>query len=127
MKLHLAEQYATDVVKGKITACKWVKLCCKRYFRDIKEQKQRGIYFDKKAALHAIEFFRYMKHSKGEWAGQVFQPEPWQQFITWQLFGWKLKETGYRRFKTCYLEVARKNGKTTWLAAIGIIPVFCRR
>jgi phage terminase large subunit-like protein len=121
---HPAIKYAEDVLSGKILACKWVKLACKRYFEDIKNQKDKGFYFDEKAAQHAIDFFKFLKHSKGEWCGEAFELEPWQQFILWNLFGWKNKPTGYRRFKTCYLEVARKNGKTTMLAGIGLYLFF---
>lgn len=46
-------------------------------------------------------------------AGQQFLLDPWQQFFIWNVYGWKHTKTGYRRFSTAYLEVARKNGKTT--------------
>jgi len=64
-----------------------------------------------------------LRHSKGEWAGQKFVLEPWQHFIIWNLFGW-MDQTGFRRFKTGYLEIARKNGKTTLIAGIGLY-LFC--
>lgn len=118
-KLHPAEQYVYDVLKGKILAGKWVKLACKRYLKDLKDGEKRGLRFDRKAAQHALDFFGFLHHSKGEWAGQPFVLEPWEQFIVWNLFGWK-DASGHRRFKTAYLEIARKNGKTTLLAGIGL-------
>jgi len=123
MDLHPAEQYARDVLDGKITACKWVKLACQRYFYDLEHGAERGIWFDRDAAQHRLDFYRFCKHSKGEWAGQVLSPEPWQQFIDWNIFGWKQAD-GTRRFRTAYTAVARKNGKSTQLASTGLYLAF---
>lgn len=117
-RLHPAEQYVKDVLGGKIVAGRLVRLACERYRRDKKNAKSMGLKFDRARAQHAIDFFQFCKHSKGEWAGQVFELSPWQQFIVWNLFGWVRKD-GNRRFRSAYIEVARKNGKTTWLAGIG--------
>lgn len=120
-----AEKYAKAVIKGKILSCKWVKAACERYFDDLKTGKKRGIFFDHQSAELAIEFFSYLKHSKGnKWAGKVFELEPWQEFIIWNIFGWKRKSDGLRRFRTIYLEVPRKNGKSTLVSAIGLVMFF---
>lgn len=63
--------------------------------------------------------FSFLRHSKGEWSGMPIIIEPWQAWIIATVFGWKNEDTGTRRFKTVYEEVARKNGKTTKLAGIG--------
>jgi phage terminase large subunit-like protein len=78
-------------------------------------------YFDEAAADHACEFFeRYLRHAKGEWAGQLFTLAEWQkEQIIRPLFGWK-RADGTRRYRTVYIEVPRKNGKTTLLAGIGL-------
>ena len=123
MELHPAEQYARDILDGKIVSCKWVKLACQRYFDDVAHGAERGLYFDHEAAEHRISFYKFCKHSKGEWAGQILQPEPWQQFIDWNIFGWK-REDGSRRFRTAYTAVARKNGKSTQLAVTGLYLAF---
>ena len=70
------------------------------------------------AADSAIEFFDLLKHIKGEWAktGESIRLEPWQEFLTANMFGWLTHEGGPRRFKTAYIEVARKNAKTTQAA-----------
>lgn len=114
----IVEQYIQDVLDGTIPACKWVKLACQRHVRDLEELD--GFYFDPGAAQLVINFFGLLKHSKGEWAGTPIRLEPWQQFIVWVLFGWKRADDGTRRFRTAYLEVARKNGKTTLAAGIGL-------
>jgi phage terminase large subunit-like protein len=80
------------------------------------------LWFDEGAAKVAIAFFGLLRHWKGEWAGRPVVLEPWQQFIVWSLFGWK-RADGTRRFRTGYLEVARKNGKTTLAAGIGLFLV----
>lgn len=119
--LHPAEQYAQDVISGRIVVCKLVMQACKRYFYDKKNASKRDLYFDENDAQWAIDFIeRYCRHSKGEWAGKSFILESWEKFIVWNIFGWKNKDH-YRRFKTVYLELARKNGKTSLLAAIGLL------
>lgn len=108
-----------DVRSGEQVACRWVKLAVERHVRDLRTGHERGLYFDEDAAKLAIAFFSVLRHYKGEWAGQVIELEPWQQFLLWVMFGWKRKD-GTRRFRTAYLEVARKNGKTTVAAGIGL-------
>lgn len=114
-----AERYVDDVLNGEQVACRWVRLACERHRRDLETGHERGLYFDETAAKVAIAFFAVCKHSKGEWAGKPIRLEPWQQFILWALFGWKQAD-GLRRFRTAYLEVARKNGKTTKAAGVGL-------
>ena len=120
---HHALKYIDGVLKNRIPACKWVKLACERHLKDLKDGKKRGLFFDHAAGQHAIDFFQFLKHSKGEWAGQTFQLEPWQQFIVYSLFGWK-RQDGFRRFRTAYLEISRKNGKSTMLAGLGLYLFF---
>ena len=48
---------------------------------------------------------------------------PWQVFVTVNLYGW-IDYAKLRRFTYVYLEVAKKNGKTTWLAAVGLYMSF---
>jgi len=79
----------------------------------------RGLYFDEAAGQRAIDFFSHLRHSKGEWAGSVFVLSPWQQFVIWSLFGW-MRSDGRRRYRTAYIEVARKNGKSTLMAGVGL-------
>jgi len=116
---HPVTEYAEKVVKGKILAGELTKLACERHLRDLKTCKSRGLYFDEEAADHAIEFFQFLKHSKGEWAGCTFELELWQKFIVGSLFGWMRKD-GTRRFRTGLIEVPRKNGKSTLIAGIGL-------
>jgi phage terminase large subunit-like protein len=111
-------QYGYDVLAGEIVTCEYVKKAVKRHFDDLDHAHERGLWFDEQAALHAVNFFPFLRHSKGEWAGKPVELEPWQLFWTAIMFGWK-KENGYRRFRTCYIEIARKNGKSTWASGFG--------
>ena len=113
------DRYVDNVLSGDQISCRWVRLACERHARDIETGSDRGLFFDNKAAKKAISFFSLLKHSKGEWAGRPVILEPWQQFIIGSIFGWK-REDGLRRFRTGYLETARKSGKTTMVAGIGL-------
>jgi phage terminase large subunit-like protein len=96
-----------------------VRLACERHLRDLKDGPKRGLKFSVETAAYACNFFQYLRHSKGEWGGQRVVLEPWQCFVTGSVFGW-LRKDGLRRFRTVYEEVARKNGKSTALAGIGV-------
>ena len=114
-----AEKYVDDVLSGEQLACHWVRFACERHRRDLAHGGERGLYFDETMAKMAIAFYSVLRHWKGEWAGKPVQLEPWQQFVIWSLFGWR-RADGTRRFRTGYLEVARKNGKTTMAAGTGL-------
>jgi len=113
------DAYVSEVLAGIQPAGKWAKLACRRHVQDLEEGPDRGLRFDAAAARQAIAFFQLLKHSKGEWAGRPLRLEPWQQFVVASLFGWK-RADGTRRFRTAYNEVARKNGKTTMAAGLGL-------
>lgn len=111
--------YAEAVAAGEILAGRLVKLACERHLLDLKEGRARGLRFDCTAAERAINFFGFLRHSKGEWAGGTFALAPWQQFIVGSIFGWK-RADGTRRFRVAYNEIARKNGKSTLSAGVGL-------
>ena len=122
-KIHPAEQYAHDVQNNKVVTCELVQLAVKRYFDDHSNSLERGWFFDRKAGALAIKFIESLKHTKGQWAGDKFKLEPWQQFIVWNIFGWENGD-GTRRFRYAYIEIARKNGKTALSAGIGLYMLF---
>lgn len=81
----------------------------------------QGCYFDQAAADRVRHFFkRFLRHSKGEFAGKPFELLPWQwDRVVEPLFGWKTPD-GTRRFRRCGIAVPKKNGKSTLLAGIGL-------
>ena len=122
----MAEQYVDDVLMGDVEAGRFTRLACARHRRDRETARMRGLWFDEQAATMAISFFGLLRHWKGEWGtggGQAIVLEPCQQFWIWSLFGWK-RADGTRRFRKGYLEIARKNGKTTLAAGVGLYLAF---
>ena len=82
-------------------------------------------YFDKDAAIRAVSFIeKFCTHTKGELAGKPFLLEDWQKEIVGNIFGWKNKDTNLRKYRTVFIEVPRKNGKTTLCAAISLYMLF---
>ena len=71
------------------------------------------------AATKAVNFIRGLTHSTGEWAGQPFRLRPWQEAILRRLFG-TLRDDGTRQYRTAYIEIPRKNGKTELAAAMAL-------
>jgi phage terminase large subunit-like protein len=84
--------------------------------------------FDRDLARKACDFFpqvlRHTKNSRFTRAGDPFELNEWQQVIVLLLFGVVDKKTRLRRFRTAYIEVPRKNGKTTLAAGIALYGLF---
>ena len=80
-----------------------------------------GCWFDREAAARVEVFFeRFLRHSKGEWAGKPFRLQEWQKRdLLFPLFAWK-KRNGYRRFRNAYIEVPKKNGKSALCSGISL-------
>lgn len=114
------QHYVDDVMNGTINAGEYQKLAVERYIHDLNYSIELGIRHDAQAAERVIKFFSFIKHTKGsQFSGKAFNLEPWQQFIIWNLFGWK-RANGLRRFRQSYIEIARKNGKSAFAAGIGL-------
>lgn len=115
------ERYCSDVMSGKTITGKQQRLAVERYLADVRDGAERGLLFCEGDADYAINTFSIWKHSIGQFAGKPFELQPWQKFIVWNLWGWKLKESGLRRFKRAYLNVAAKAGKTTFAAGLALL------
>ena len=74
--------------------------------------------FDKERAAQAVRFIEMMPHVKGEWVGQTIRLEPIQKLMIEDIFG-ILGPDGRRMIRTAYIELPRKNAKTTIAAAAG--------
>lgn len=110
-------QYAEDVVSGKIVACRWVKLACKRFLDDI---KSHDFYLDENKHNTVTKFMGVLKHYASESAGKPFILEPWEDFIVLNLFCLYRVDTQRRKYKSAHISVARKNGKTSLASALGL-------
>lgn len=119
-----AHDYAERVAAGEVPACKWVRLACERHLRDVENQGSEGFPFvwDEDRAADVCDFIELQYHIKGEWARRKerIKLEPWQQFVLCSAFGWVHQDTGLRRFRTVYIEVPRKNAKSTLSSAVGL-------
>ena len=106
--------YARSVVSGKVVTGRLVLLACERHLRDLKTGRRRKLWFDSAEAAAAIDFWEICPHLKGDRAQkrEDIRLEPWQKFVIGSVYGWKRKD-GRRRFKVSWVELARKNGKTT--------------
>lgn len=120
---HCAEafQYAADVLDGKILACRYVKLACERFERDLDRD---DLVFDYDKAERFIRYFEQLPHVKGEWArrGERIKLQPWQKFKFASIFGfYKYQKDGTlrRKYRECYNEIPRKNGKSIDAAGVG--------
>jgi phage terminase large subunit-like protein len=115
------DAYVDGVVQGTIVVGRLTRLAIQRFLADLAraEDANWGYHIDRDEARFAIAFVERLRHSTGEWAGQQLVLSPWQVFIAAMLFGWK-KTDGSRRFRIAYIEVGRKNGKSTFASAIGL-------
>ena len=117
----VAKQYLNDVLRGRISACKWLKAACKRQSDDLKRwaKKSTPFFFDPSRAGKPCRFIENLTHVKGPLAGQKITLEPWQIFIITTIFGW-VKKDGSRRFRRVYIEVPRGNAKSTLTSGIAL-------
>lgn len=111
-------------MRGKVLACRWVKLACQRHLDDLAASRSASFKykFDSSKAEKKLRLIQLLPHTKGEWAykRQLVSLEPWQLFGLACTFGWVKKKTGFRRFRESYWEVPRKNGKSVIAAGVGI-------
>jgi len=113
-----ADNYAADILSGKIPACELVRLAADRYIRE-RADPPPGYRFDEKRAKVVIKFIQLLRHTKGSEAGKPFFIEPWQAFALANIFGF-IDEHGNRRYSKALITVPRKNGKSTFAAGISL-------
>jgi phage terminase large subunit-like protein len=79
-----------------------------------------GCWFDVSAGKLVCDFVEHFcRQSKGRWAGETLCLLAWERDFIMRLFGWKLPD-GRRRYRSAYLEVPKKNGKSTLLSALSL-------
>ena len=129
-----ATEYAKQVVAGEIISCAHVINACKRHLSDLEHANtddfpyvfnplmsdSDGVEYE--PVERVCYFIEQLPHVKGKWAREKknIKMEPWQIFIIASVMGWINVNTGMRRFKTCYVEVPRKNAKTTLAAGLAL-------
>lgn len=121
---HLREvkKYVKDIKTGKKVACKELKQTVVRFEDDLKNPK---FDFKTKEANFVIGIIENLfEHIQGETldgdplAGKNLKLEPWQKFIIYNLLGFYWKGTDNRRYQEAFIMIPRKNGKTSFSAAL---------
>lgn len=105
--------YAEKVLSGKYIAGKYVKLACKRHIDDLKRAgtEEFPYIFDIEESNRILNFSEQLIIDEGDESFPLLL-YPFQGFILGSLMGWVHKDTGYRRFRSLYMQVARQNGKS---------------
>ena len=81
-------------------------------------------HYDKRRADYAVDFIHNnLRHTAGEWEGRPFRLLNWQEQIIRDIFG-IVGEDGYRQFRTAYVEIGKKNGKSELAAAVALYLLF---
>lgn len=113
--------FCNAVLSGERSACKLVMLACQRFQRDLERQGAEGFryLFDIDEAERWLAHLARLKHVKGPLAGRFYEPSGWQCFCTMNLYGWRTLE-GRRRFTEAYIECPRGQGKSFWVAGLGL-------
>lgn len=106
--------YAEDCISGKIISGQKHIWACKRLLNDFDriDDSDFPYIWNEEEAQKIVSWFGYLKHKKGILAGQFIHLTTWQKFSLCQLYGWRHKDTGYKRFTHYFKEVARKNAKS---------------
>ncbi len=90
--------------------------------------EEQGARFDPARVDRVISALRALRHTQGEWTGKPLEPSPWQvAYVLAPIFGWTVKDADghvVRWYRDAWVEVPRKNGKTTLSAAIMVYLAF---
>lgn len=127
----IAIKYCEDALSGKIIVSDDVMNACKRFKSDLAREDLELRSTQPDAAISIIEGM--FVHKQGEaldgtpLLGKPLLLEPWQVFIIYNLLGFWYKGTEERRYKQAFIMVARKNGKTSMIAALSMAVAIIQR
>lgn len=120
-------QYCHDCLQDKYVSeyedyisCEKHKWACRRFLTDLNriETQDFPYIWVEEEAEKIVKWFAYLRHKKGILAGQPIHLTLWQKFSICQLYGWRHKDAGHKRFNKSFKEVARKNAKSQEEAGI---------
>lgn len=124
-------EYVYSIVSGKKIACVELVQGCQRFLDDL---ENKDYDFDPNDAEFVIRIIqKTFKHQKGEsldgkpLRGTPLLLEPWQKFIIYSVLGFYKAGTMIRRFKEAFIYVPRKNGKTSFVAALAWAMALLQR
>lgn len=115
--------YCNKVLSGQIVANEKIKLACQRELNDrerINNDDNFNYYFDNKQANKAIRFMSLIPKTDGT----KLEMALFQKWIIGELYGWREKGTGNRRYNKAFISMARKNSKTYVASCIAIASLL---
>ncbi len=114
--------YYNEIQKGNIVVGKELFTVIESLINDMDNPRY---IFDEKPGNIRIEFIEtFCKHTKSPFNGQPFLLELWEKAVLQAAYGFKMADTNLRRFNEVLLLIARKNGKTTFIAGIDLAEFF---
>src|SRR5574344_1608171 len=115
-------KYYEEIKSGNIIVGQELKKILDGLILDLDNPK---FIFDELPGEIRINFIeKFCKHTKSPFNGQPFLLELWEKAVLQVAYGFKYKDTGLRRFNEVILLIARKNGKTTFIAGIDLAEFF---
>lgn len=113
-----AQSYVDDVLSGRLVVGRLERMAVERFAADTIDPRYR---LDHQAIDRVFRFFSILRHTKTrQWFGKQFVLSGWQAFILLALFGLVHADSGLRVFRIGYIQIARKNGKSTFAAGIAL-------
>ncbi len=127
-------EYANNCIEDKYISenedyisCKKHKWACQRFLNDLKRsatgQDSFPYIWNETEAQRIVDWFSLLRHSKGDLSGKPIILTPWQRFDLCQIYGWRHKDTGRKRFKQTFTEVGRKNAKSQMEAGVALYEI----
>lgn len=114
-------EYSHNCIEDTAHVCQKHRWACERFLRDVQHTKTEEFpyVFDEEKAQRFFNWAHLHRHTKGVLAGEPIDFAPIQRFIFGNVYGWVHQDTGLRRFRRAYWQVARKNAKSQSLAIVG--------
>lgn len=114
-------QYARDVTDEKVLVGEYIKLAVERFYALLERD---DIEFREECVDRNIQFIALLRHYTGRHAGKPFILLPWQEFAIANIYGFYRKDDGTRLISSVYIEMARKNGKSAFAAALCLLHLI---
>ena len=115
-----ALDYALAVLEGRVVAGPHVIAACERFMRDLLDAEEKGWFYDREAALDPMLFFAEELTVRVGDEDVPFLLMDFQAFIVGNIFGWRWRDTGHRRFRAAYVECGKGSGKSPLAGGIGL-------
>lgn len=115
-------EYYNEIKKGQIIVGNELMTVIEGLVKDLENQRY---IFDENPGNLRIQFIeKFCKHTKSPFNGMPFILELWEKALLQVSYGFKMRDTGLRRFNEVILLIGRKNGKTTFVAGIDLAEFF---